>query len=104
MAEALTVSVVMPAHNEEGSLRRVVADVSRNIRAWSHEIIIVDDGSADGTWAAIQALKRELPQVRGIRLTRNFGHQAALVAGLGAATGSGVIMMDADGQHPPDVI
>jgi glycosyltransferase involved in cell wall biosynthesis len=104
MAEALTVSVVMPAHNEEGSLQRVVADVSRNIRAWSHEIIIVDDGSADGTWAVIQALKRELPQVRGIRLTRNFGHQAALVAGLRAATGSGVIMMDADGQHPPDVI
>jgi dolichol-phosphate mannosyltransferase len=62
--------------------------------------VIVDDGSSDGTWEVIGRLHDANEHVRGVRLTRNFGHQAALVAGLRKATGAAVVMMDADGQHP----
>ena len=97
------ISVVIPAHNEEASLNRVVSGVSATLRPWTSEIIIVDDGSSDGTWDEIQSLAARC-SVRGIRLTRNFGHQAALAAGLRAATGAAVITMDADGQHPPELL
>lgn len=99
-----TISVVMPAFNESGSLRRVVSEVCAILREWSYEVIIVDDGSSDTTWAVVQALCAEQHVIRGIRLTRNFGHQAALVAGLKASRGSAVITMDADGQHPPALL
>jgi glycosyltransferase involved in cell wall biosynthesis len=98
------VSLIMPAHNERGALRRVVTAVVEALAAWSHEIIIVDDGSTDGTWAEIVALQAQFPSVRGIRFTRNFGHQAALAAGLRATRGAAVITMDADGQHPPELL
>ena len=94
----------MPAHNEHDSIRRVVAAVDSALAPWTHEIVVVDDGSSDGTWGEVRALNAERPNVGGIRLTRNFGHQAALVAGLRAAGGSAVIMMDADGQHPPHLL
>src|SRR5262245_1749432 len=102
--DAPRVSVVMPAHNEQGALPRVVADIEAALDRWPHEIIIVDDGSDDRTWDVIRSLKRDRPTLKGIRLSRNFGHQAALVAGLRASTGSAVIMMDADGQHPPEML
>ena len=98
------VSIVMPAHNERLSLRRVVRDVSRALAGWSHEIIVVDDGSSDGTWTEVLGILQDIPNVHGIRLTRNFGHQAALAAGLRAARGAAIITMDADGQHPPDLL
>jgi polyisoprenyl-phosphate glycosyltransferase len=98
------ISVVMPAFNESASLRRVVSDVCAALKDWTHEVVIVDDGSSDNTWAVIQELGVEQPTIHGIRLTRNFGHQAALVAGLRASHGSAVIMMDADGQHPPELL
>jgi glycosyltransferase involved in cell wall biosynthesis len=104
VATAPLVSVVIPAHNERDSLRRVVADVGAALGSWSHEIVLIDDGSSDGTWDEIRALKAERSGVRGIRFTRNFGHQAALAAGLRAASGSAVIMMDADGQHPTGLL
>ena len=98
------ISVVMPAHNERAALRCLVQDVVSALQPWSVEIIIVDDGSTDGTWDEVQALSAEWFEVRGVRLTRNCGHQAALAAGLRAAAGSAVITMDADGQHPPDLL
>ena len=64
----------------------------------------MDDGSSDGTWKQIQALLSLYPQVRGLRFTRNFGHQAAILAGLVAARGDAVIIMDSDGQHPPVLV
>src|SRR5439155_19900585 len=67
-------------------------------------IVLVDDGSEDETWAAIDAAAREDARVHGIRLSRNFGHQLALSAGLSVARGDGVITMDSDLQHPPEVI
>jgi dolichol-phosphate mannosyltransferase len=99
-----TVSVVIPAYNERDSLPHVVAGVSAALNGSSYEIILVDDGSSDDTWSVIQDLKSRELAIRGIRLTRNFGHQAALAAGLRKASGEAIIMMDADGQHPPRLL
>jgi dolichol-phosphate mannosyltransferase len=101
----MTLSVVMPAHNEEASLPQLVPAIVQELASSPFEIIIVDDGSTDATWAVIERLSSELSgRVRGVRLTRNFGHQAALLAGLASARGDAVLMMDADGQHPPACI
>ena len=69
-----------------------------------HELIFVDDGSKDGTWAAIQAQAARFPQVRGVRFSRNFGKEAAMYAGLRHAGGDYVVMMDADLQDPPSLL
>jgi glycosyltransferase involved in cell wall biosynthesis len=98
------VSVVLPAHNEEAALPPVVDAVAAAASSCDVEIIIVDDGSTDGTWRQIQLLRNTHPGVRGLRFTRNFGHQSAILAGLLAARGDAVIVMDADGQHPPELI
>ncbi|SDM86224.1 dolichol-phosphate mannosyltransferase [Geoalkalibacter ferrihydriticus] len=99
-------SVVVPAFNEEGNLRKLCDELFSVLLplGLSWEIILVDDGSTDATWAAIENLHREDRRVRGIRLSRNFGHQNALLAGLHYAGGEAVISMDADLQHPPDLI
>lgn len=104
MTPAPLVSVVIPAHNERQSLPRLVVELAESLSAWPHEIILVDDGSTDGTWAEIVAISESAPHVRGVRFTRNFGQQAALIAGLRAAAGEAVVTMDADGQHPADLV
>ena len=98
------VTVVLPAHNEEAALPLVVAAIMSAASAWHLEIVIVDDGRTAGTWREIQALQKAHREVRGLRFTRNFGHQSAILAGLLAARGDAVIVMDADGQHPPGLI
>ena len=99
-------SVVVPAYNEEGALPELTARLRQVLEAlpveW--EAIVVDDGSTDATWAVIEEAVRGDPRVRGIRLSRNFGHQVALTAGLSASTGDAVVTMDGDLQHPPEAI
>jgi polyisoprenyl-phosphate glycosyltransferase len=99
-------SVVAPAYNEGESLQtfisRVVATLEETGEDW--EAIIVDDGSRDTTWEAIQHAAADDDRVRGIRLSRNFGHQLALTAGMTVARGDRVITLDSDLQHPPEVI
>jgi polyisoprenyl-phosphate glycosyltransferase len=102
--ERPVLSLVLPAHNEADTLPQFVPTLARTLGATSHEIIVVDDGSTDGTWSAIESLRRAHPHVIGIQLTRNFGHQAAILAGLRDARGEAVLMMDADGQHPAEAI
>ena len=100
------VSIVCPCHDEESNIRPLVERLHR-IFAESHtsfEIILVDDGSEDATWQAIQAVADAYTSVRGLRLSRNFGHQNALLAGLSQARGAAVVSMDSDLQHPPEVI
>jgi dolichol-phosphate mannosyltransferase len=68
------------------------------------EVIFVDDGSTDGTWSVVSEAALHDSRIRGLRLSRRFGHQAAITAGLAAASGDGVVTMDGDLQHPPEVI
>jgi len=97
-------SVVIPAYNEEGTVAeaaRRTASVLRLARI-PYELIFVDDGSSDGTWDAVQAASRENPRVRGLSFSRNFGKEAAILAGLEAARGECCAVMDCDLQHPPE--
>jgi glycosyltransferase involved in cell wall biosynthesis len=102
------ISIVVPAYNEERNLdvlhRRVSAIMDGAVGREDWELVFVDDGSTDGTWQGIDALNKSDTRVRGVRLSRNFGHQSALMAGLAAARGQAVIMMDADLQHPPELL
>jgi len=102
------ISIVVPAYNEEHNLGvlhgRVCETMQRAAGCDDWELVFVDDGSSDGTWQAIDALSSNDARVRGVRLSRNFGHQSALMAGLAAARGQAVIMMDADLQHPPELL
>lgn len=99
-------SVVIPCMNEEESIPALVDRLAAVVAPWQDraEIILVDDGSTDGTWAAIQAAHARLPILRGLKLSANRGHQAALTAGLEAARGERVFMLDADLQDPPELL
>jgi glycosyltransferase involved in cell wall biosynthesis len=96
-------SVVAPMYNEQTNVAPFVSAVSAVLAqsGISHEILLVDDGSRDGTWDAIVAASAASPHVRGVSLSRNFGHQGALLAGLNHARGRAVVTMDGDLQHPP---
>ncbi|MFA6317477.1 MAG: glycosyltransferase family 2 protein [Elusimicrobiota bacterium] len=99
-------SVVVPVYNEEDCLASFHRELSGALRSMveTYEVVYVDDGSSDGSLAALEELRRLDPAVRIAVLTRNFGHQLALTAGLGLACGAAVITMDADLQHPPGLI
>ena len=105
MGGDLMLSIVAPCFNEAEGIREFHRRVHAVCKHYaSHEIILVDDGSKDETWREISALAHEDPRVRGLRLSRNFGHQAALTAGLSAARGARVLMIDADLQDPPELL
>lgn len=102
-----SLSIVAPCHNEEEGLRefcrRAVA-TARSIAGNAFEVVLVDDGSTDGTWDVIASLASEIPQVLGVRLMRNHGHQLAATAGLAASRGERVLLIDADLQDPPELL
>src|SRR5262245_19979597 len=98
-------SVVVPVYKEV----ETVAELHRRLSAVTaelgdHELVLVDDGSTDGTWEALVELARADRRLRLIRLSRNFGHQLALSAGLEAARGDAIVSLDADLQDPPELI
>ena len=97
---------MVPAYNEAQNLRELYSELRPVLLTvgMPHEVIFVDDGSSDETWREILRLRETDEAVKGLRLSRNFGHQYALFAGLQHASGSAVISMDADLQHPPKVI
>ena len=99
-------SVVAPAYNEAEGLPKFVQEVRSVLPALAddYEILIVDDGSRDATRSVLERLRAEEPRLRWLSLSRNFGHQAALVAGLAHARGDVVITMDSDLQHPPALL
>ena len=97
------VSLVVPLCNEEAVVEQVVARLL-GLGLPEREIVLVDDGSGDGTWSSIQRLAAEHEGLVGVRLSRNFGQQAALLCGYRAAAGDAVICLDADLQDPPEVI
>ena len=106
MPETLDISLVVPAYNESGGIKeflRVAVQVLQDTGR-SHEIIVVNDGSQDDTLKILLDASRHYPCLRVIDLSRNFGKEAALMAGLDAAVGRAVIPIDADLQHPPQLI
>lgn len=103
---AMKLSVVLPAHDEQDTVGELVQRLRVVLDRLPHdwEAILVDDGSTDATWERMLEATTGDGQIRALRLSRNFGHQAALTAGLSVASGDGVVTMDSDLQHPPEAI
>jgi dolichol-phosphate mannosyltransferase len=100
-------SVVVPCYNESeviGIFYRALKPVLQSLEGLDHEIIFVDDGSADDTLAYLNRFMTDDACVRVASLSRNFGHQIALTAGMDSAAGDAIVMMDSDMQHPPSLI
>ena len=99
-------SVIVPAFNEAQGIAAfidVLFGVLRGCCA-QFDVWVVDDGSRDDTWQRLRCARERYPELRGLRFTRNFGKEAALLAGLRQATGAAVVVMDSDGQHPPSLL
>src|SRR5579884_735338 len=97
-------SVVAPVFNEELLIEEFYARVCAALGEYTFELVLVDDGSTDGSAAILDRLADNDPRVHVIYLSRNFGHQTALTAGLDHARGEAVVMLDADLQDPPELI
>ena len=102
----LAIDLVIPVFNEAGVVEQTYTDICTVIECLPYEFTIyyVDDGSQDRTAESLHALAAKDKQIVVLELARNFGHQAALTAGLDASRGDFVITMDGDGQHPPEMI
>jgi len=100
------ISIVVPMYNEAANIRPIYEAINQAVAKLSYkfELLFVNDGSRDDTTERLQELSREDPAVRPIDLARNFGKEIALSAGLHNAEGAAAIMLDADLQHPPDLI
>lgn len=104
---ARLISIVVPVYNESGSLEMLHRRLCLALDACpdlAREFIFVDDGSRDASFDTVIALAARDPSVRALRFARNFGKEAAMAAGLRAASGDIVVLMDSDLQHPPEVI
>ena len=98
------ISIVVPLLNEQDSLKELVQRIQQAVAAddlGEYEILLIDDGSRDNSWAIIEELSREHSMVHGIQFRRNFGKAAALVAGFSVAKGQSIVTMDADLQDDP---
>ena len=102
----MDISVIVPAYNERESLPELTAWIARVMaeHSYTYEVIIVDDGSSDGSWETIGSLAKENPCIHGICFRRNYGKSAALYCGFERAEGDVVFTMDADLQDSPDEI
>jgi polyisoprenyl-phosphate glycosyltransferase len=102
----IVLSVVIPLYREASHLSTTLAEIVGALDRLdtAYELILIEDGSPDGTWALITEFCRRHPRARGLRLSRNFGKEAALAAGLERACGQAVLLMDGDLQHPPALI
>lgn len=105
MAKML-LSIVVPAYNEEKNIPLVYEELIKNInkKRFDYEIIFINDGSVDKTWQQVEKISYRDSNVMGIDFSRNFGHHAALEAGLLHSKGDVIVMLDADLQHPPGLL
>lgn len=104
--DGLFITVIIPVYNEESQICENINVIRKYLAETGVEfmILLVDDGSTDGTWFRLKMLSEEIPCIRALRLSRNFGKEAAICAGLDAAEGDACIIMDSDLQHPPSLI
>jgi dolichol-phosphate mannosyltransferase len=104
--EPVLLSLVIPVFNEEATLDELFTKIRERVGALgvSYEVVLVDDGSRDRTGEMIAEMTTRDPRFRSVHFSRNFGHQAAVTAGLHFAEGSAVVVMDADLQDPPELL
>ena len=99
-------SVVIPVHNEADQIAQnlslIHAEASKT--GLPMEMIVIDDGSTDNTWQALEKMTEQIPEVKALRFSRNFGKESAICAGMAYSTGQACIVLDSDLQHPPDLI
>ncbi len=102
----MDISVVVPLFNEKESLPELVSWIARVMQEhnFSFEILLIDDGSNDGSWGTVNTLSKEFPAIKALRFKRNYGKSAALHCGFQASSGNVIITMDADLQDSPDEI
>jgi len=101
MTGPVAISVVVPVKDEAGNVGPLAREIAAALAGEAHEIIFIDDGSTDGTAAALAALKTEIPQLRVLRHSRNLGQSRGIRSGVLAARGDIVITLDGDGQNDP---
>jgi len=104
---AQTCTLVVPCYNEAGCIPTLIDRIQvalSGVPNFSYEILFVNDGSTDGTALVLARIRLQNPRVAVVTLARNFGHQGALLAGLQYAQGDAIIVMDADLQHPPELL
>ena len=106
LAKLTDISVVIPAYNEGEGVDRALATISGILQTvpGNWEIIVIDDGSRDDTYERVCLYAQTEPKVKGVSFSRNFGKEAALLAGLKYSRGKAVVVIDADLQHPPELI
>ena len=99
-------SVVVSCYNEELALRQFYAETSKVLKSlsWDYELIFVNDGSQDGSIEILKELAAGGEKVKVVDFSRNFGHEAAMIAGMDYSSGDGIVCMDADLQHPPECL
>jgi dolichol-phosphate mannosyltransferase len=100
------ISIVMPVYNEGKHIASSVKTVEKILKDANikYEFVLVDDGSKDNSWGVLSELSDNDPLIRSVRLSRNFGKEAALCAGLDETKGDAVVVLDSDLQHPPELI
>ena len=100
------ISIVIPVHNESHVISETLKETIQVVLGISqqYEILIIDDGSSDGTWETVSAISQHNHNIKMIRFSRNFGKEAAVLAGLKFSRGKAVVVMDGDLQHPPTVL
>ncbi len=101
------ISLVVSVYNEEGALQdfyNEAVKVCESLLTWDYEIVFVNDGSADGSLSLLEKFASANSNIKVVDFSRNFGHEAAMIAGIDYATGDAIVCMDADLQHPPKII
>ena len=101
MPGGVALSVVVPVKDEAGNVAPLVREIAAALKGQDHEILFIDDGSSDGTAAALTALKGEVPQLRVLRHGRNLGQSRGIRTGVQAARGEIIVTLDGDGQNDP---
>jgi dolichol-phosphate mannosyltransferase len=101
MTGAVAISVVVPVKDEAGNVGPLAREIAAALAGEAHEIIFIDDGSTDSTPAALAALKREIPQLRVLRHSRNLGQSRGIRSGVLVARGDIIVTLDGDGQNDP---